>query len=214
MTTTTTDPASHSTVEFFFDPACPWTWITSRWLVDVAGQTGIDVQWHALSLGLLNAGSIEPTDEIPEKFRAGMATSAKALRIVERLAADRRNDDAGCFYTAFGTAMHVDGTEPGDDLLRGALGKAGLEEELASSGDDHDLDAAVTASHERSQSLVSGESGSPVISVDGSATFGPIVSPAPTGPDAMKLWEALRTLLSMPAFYELKRNRTGASDVS
>jgi len=200
--------ADAPTVEFFFDPACPWTWITSRWMVDVAEQAGIDVEWHALSLGLLNAGSLEPTDDTPEEFRPRLALSAKALRIVEQLASEGRNDEVGRFYTALGTAVHVDQQDADDGLLADALASAGIED-LQSVGDDHSLDDLVKASHERAQSLVSGDdTGSPVISVGGNAMFGPIVSPAPTGDEALKLWGSVQALIATPQFFELKRNRT------
>lgn len=201
-------PSAATTLEFFFDPVCPWTWLTSRWIVDVAGQTDIDVQWHALSLGLLNTGSLDVTDETPDPIRSLLPVSTKALRIVEHLGEQGRNADIGRFYTALGTALHVDHREPSDALLAGALEAAGIGD-VASVGDDVSLDAAVTASHDRAQSLLAGDTGSPVLSTDGAAIFGPIVSPAPTGAEALALWDAVQTLMSMPGFFELKRNRDG-----
>jgi len=206
-------PRAVPDVEFFFDPTCPWTWLTSRWIVDVAAQTGIDVQWHALSLGLLGSNSLHVTSETSEHLRPRLPLSTQALRVVEHLSAQDRNADVGRFYTALGTALHVDRREPSTEMVGEALRSAGVED-AASAADDADLDYAVEASHVRSQSLLPGDSGSPVISVDGEAIFGPIVSPTPTGPEALALWEAVRTLVSMPAFFELKRNREGPPKTS
>lgn len=200
-------------VEFFFDPICAWTWLTSRWLVDVAAQTGVEIRWHSLSLGLLRSDSLEPTSDTRNHLRPLVPLSTKALRIVEHLAAQDRNAEIGCFYTALGTALHVEKGEPTDALLADALTAAGLADAEPFST-NHDLDASIRASHERSQSLVVGDSGSPVLSIDGRAVFGPIVSPAPTGADALMLWEAVRTLASMPAFFELKRNREAPPQTS
>ncbi len=200
------DTATHvddDTVEFFFDPACPWTWITSRWIVDVAEQTGIDVQWHALSLALLNGGELEPNDKIADSLHGPLTQSLKVLRIIEHLASHGRNDDAGRLYTA----IHVQQEEADEALLIKALRTTGLED-LRSIGDDAALDDAVTASHERARSLVAGDTGSPVISLDGAAIFGPIVSPAPRGAEALELWRSVRSVLMMPAFFEVKRHRS------
>jgi 2-hydroxychromene-2-carboxylate isomerase len=199
-------PTGAPSVEFFFDPVCPWTWLTSRWLVDVADQTGIDVRWHALSLGMLTADCLYVTRETSEHLRPLLPLSRRALRVVEHLAAQGRNDDIARFYTAFGTALHVEREEPTDDLIMMALRVAGLEDEEPASG-DHALDRAVEVSHERSQSLLPGDTGSPILAIDGKATFGPIVSPSPTGRDALTLWDAVQTLVALPAFFELKRNR-------
>ncbi|MDQ6697685.1 MAG: DsbA family protein, partial [Actinomycetota bacterium] len=195
-------------VEFFFDPICPWTWLTSRWIVEVAAQTGIDVQWHALSLGLLSSDSLHVTSETSDHLRTRLPISTQALRVVEHLSGQDRNADIGRFYAVLGTALHVDRGEISTKMVVDALRTAGVED-AESAADDPALNAAVEASHARSQSLLAGDSGSPVISIDGKAIFGPIVSPAPTGPDALALWEAVRTLVAMPAFFELKRNRSG-----
>jgi 2-hydroxychromene-2-carboxylate isomerase len=197
------------TVDFFFDPICPWTWLTSRWLVDVARQTGLSVRWHALSLGLLNADSLHVTSETSDHLRPLLPTSTKALRVVSHLTAQNRNDDIARFYTALGNALHVERRTADDELLLGALADAGLADEEPASRDDR-LDRAITESHEHAQSLLAGDTGSPVIAIDGKAIFGPIVSPSPTGPDALVLWDAVQALVALPAFYELKRNREGA----
>lgn len=201
------------TVEFYFDPICPWTWLTSRWIVDVVEQTGIDVRWHALSLGLLTGSDLQPTSDTPEHLRPVLPLSTKALRVIAHLGERDRNADVGNFYTAVGTAFHVRREEPDDDLLIGALRVAGIED-LETVAGDPAADAAVEASHELAQSLLAGDSGSPVLSIDGKAIFGPIVSPAPTGSEALALWEAVQTLLTMPEFFELKRNRENAPETS
>src|SRR5688572_18061408 len=112
-------------VTFYFDPACPFTWLTSRWLTAVAPQRGLEVRWRAFSLSLLNG------DDVPADHRAPMAASSRALRLVEALRADRREDQVAAFYTELGTRTHEAGTPISDEIVAAAAAAAGVEKASA-----------------------------------------------------------------------------------
>lgn len=197
------------TARFSFDPSCPWTWRTSRWLVDVADQLGLDVEWRPLSLALLDeaAGA-----DIPEPYRSAHALGRRALRVVAALAAGP-DADAGAvprFYAELGRRLHDEGAATDDATLRAAASAAGVAAVLPAA-DDTSWDAAVRASHDAAMASVAhGDVGSPVLQPEagGPGVFGPILSPAPTGAAAVRVWEAVRTLAAEPGFSELKRGRT------
>jgi DSBA-like thioredoxin domain len=199
--TTTSDI---TTIDFYFDPVCPWTWLTSRWLVDAAGQRGIDVQWRSLSLGVLNAGK-----EIPEQFRAPMVAGQAAHRVIAALLADDRNDLVGAFYTEFGQQTFLGGQAPTVDVVRASAIAAGAEA-WVEAVDDDSWDAGVAASTHHSIGLAGPDVGSPIIAFGEplTAIFGPIVSPAPTGADALRLLDRVLDTSTIPGFFELKRGRT------
>ncbi len=199
-------------VTFHFDPVCPWTWLSSRWVLEVADQTGLEVTWQSFSLPLLNEGK-----EIPEQFQAGMEVSKQATRVVQHLADAGRNDDVGAFYTAIGTALHPGGAEKTPALVEQSLREAGLPDaqKLSEVALDPAADAAVKVAHERALELVGEDVGSPIIiTAAGNAIFGPVVSPVPKGDDAVAIWEASRTLADIATFHELKRGRGGGPDYS
>lgn len=191
---------------FSFDPSCPWTWRTSRWLVDVADQLGVEVEWRPLSLSLLGEG-----EEVPEP-RAAHELGHRALRVVAALGS---GPDAGAvrrFYDELGRRLHDEGAPAEDATLRAAAEAAGVAGALPAA-DDPSWDAAVRASHDEAMASVAhGDVGSPVLQPEagGPGVFGPIVTPAPTGEAAVRVWEAVRTLAAEPAFSELKRGRTSS----
>ncbi len=199
-------------VRFSFDAMCPWTWMTSRWLVDVAAQRELQVSWRPFSLAVLNEGKPIPPAllaAIPDIVER-QAIGVQILRIVQSLADAGRNDDIGRFYTEVGDRFHVGG----DPVTRGALddaaAAAGVTDHLAAA-DDESWDAPVRASTEEAVARTGPDVGSPVLVLDGPdrGVFGPIVSPPPQGEDAVRLWDALVTLHSLPSFLEIKRGRTG-----
>jgi len=204
-------------VHFSFDATCPWTWLTSRWLVDVADHRGLAVGWHSLSLAVLNEGKPFPPEQLaavpdlPDRQALGVGV----LRVVESLREAGRNDDAGRLYTEFGLRLHAQGLAPEPGLLAGAAAAAGVEDHLAAA-DDESWDAPVRASTEDAVARGGPDVGSPVLVLDGheGGAFGPIVSPPPQGEDAVRLWDALVTLHSLPTFYEIKRGRTGPPDLT
>jgi 2-hydroxychromene-2-carboxylate isomerase len=185
-------------VTFWFDPSCPFTWRTSRWLRGVTAARGQRVDWRVMSLGILHEGK-----EIPEQFREPMAQSRRAQRLL--LAAGERRGD---LYTEIGVRVHEMGRPMDDGVLTEALAAAGLPGDLIASADDDALDTAVRESHEAGQKRAGTESGSPVVALgDGPGFFGPVVVPVPEGESAEKLYDALRLLSAVPEFSELKRAR-------
>lgn len=190
-------------VTFFFDPACPWTWLTSRWLVDAAGQTGTFVHWRSLSLGVLNAGN-----EIPEAYRAPMEAAREVHRVIAALRADRRNDLVGLLYTEYGARTFHDGVPGSVELLREVLDAVGAGAWATAIGDER-WDGEIASSTAEAVDLAGPDIGSPVLAwgdpVRG--VFGPIVSPPPTGEDAVALLEHTIALRDLPGVYEVKRGR-------
>lgn len=192
-----------TTIEFWFDPACPFTWATSRWARELAGEGQADVRWKVMSLAILNEGN-----EMPEQYREGMARSWQAIRVLVA-AGERAGDDAvGPLYEALGRRIHEEGRQVDAALVGEALAEAGLPADLAEAMDDATLDDAVRRSHAEGQERVGADAGSPVTAYDGGpGYFGPVVAPTPTGQDARTLLEALVAVSKVPSFSELKRSR-------
>jgi 2-hydroxychromene-2-carboxylate isomerase len=193
-------------VRFYFDPACPWTWVTSRWLLEVARQRPVHVEWRSLSLVILNEGG-----EVPHRYRIGRL----AHRVIEALRSTGRNDDVGGLYREYGRRVHVGGRRPSTEVVREAVKAAGLDD-VAGAVDDPSWDEAVRRSHEEAQEIAGPDAGSPVVFREavGRGTFGPILSPSPVGADAVRLWDAYVTLGDLAHFYELKRPRGGEPEIS
>jgi 2-hydroxychromene-2-carboxylate isomerase len=195
-------PASPTPVEFFFDPGCPFTWLTSRWLTEVAEAGVATVTWRLMSLSVLNEGT-----EIPEQFREGVRQGARALRVLAAAQEHGGNEAVARLYTALGTRRHEKG-EPGDDAsIAAAVAEAGLPGSVAAAVDDEARDAVVRAEHEASQAAVGDTAGSPVTALRGRGFFGPVVAPTPTGDEALALFEAVRSVAGVPGFSELKTRR-------
>jgi 2-hydroxychromene-2-carboxylate isomerase len=189
---------------FYFDPVCPFTWRTSRWLVGVAAKRDVTVQWRAFSLSILNGGNT------PEQYRPMMAAGGRALRLVEALAADNRNADVGAFYTELGTRTHEAGVPMSDDIVAAAAEAAGLEDVKAIL-DDPSWDEAVRASHEKAFGSAGPDIGSPVLWIEGAprGVHGPILGldAVPDQAEALAIWDAVVPLARSGTFFELKRGR-------
>ncbi|MPY94569.1 MAG: hypothetical protein GEV08_16365 [Acidimicrobiia bacterium] len=200
----TTQGPGQGLVEYFFDPVCPWTWNTSRWLVEVAPAEGFDITWRSLSLTVLNRDR-----EVPEARLAAMKASHAALRLVEALRAAGRGAQVGDFYTELGRRFHHDDAPRSLDEVRAAAQASGVGER-AEALEDTSWDAKIEASVDEAQSLAGKDVGSPILAIGTPRRgfFGPIVSPPPTGADALVLWRAVRDLASLPGFTELKQGRT------
>lgn len=170
------------TVSFYFDPICPWTWITSRWLVEVADQRDVKVDWRSLSLAELNGG----VDRMPSEYQAAGRFSMGALRMLEAMRASGNGDRIGAFYTELGTRLHVEGEMFGPELLQRAATAAGLADYLDAVQDPR-WDEAVAESTATAMDLAGPDVGSPVIQADGEGRgfHGPVVSPAPQGEAAL-----------------------------
>lgn len=189
-------------VTFHFDPVCPWSWQTSRWLIAVAAERDLTVHWRPFSLGLLS------TEPPPAEYREPMAASAKALRLVEALQAAGRNADAGRFYTELGTRNFVKQSPMTDGLVREAAEAAGVDD-LAGALDDPSWDAAVRDSHTTAFEAAGPDIGSPVLRIEGvrRGLHGPIVSELSDQAESLAIWDAVEPLLRSPAFFEVKRGR-------
>jgi 2-hydroxychromene-2-carboxylate isomerase len=202
----TTNARTH--VDFWFDPLCPWAWITSRWVLEVEKVRDISVTWNVMSLAVLNEGR-----ELPEQYVSMMAKAWGPVRVC--IAAREHTDDLLPLYTALGTRIHHDKVELDDlKLLLGALEEAGLPESLVDAATDASLDEALRAEHHRGMDPVGMDVGTPVLHVDGTAFFGPVLSRIPRGEDAGKVWDGAVLLAGFPHFYELKRTRTEGPDFS
>ncbi|MEU6080800.1 DsbA family protein [Streptomyces sp. NPDC047108] len=198
-------------VDFWFDPLCPWAWLTSRWMLEVEKVRPVEVRWHVMSLAVLNENK---TEELPEAYREMMATHAWGpVRVA--IAAEQKfgNDVLGPLYTALGTRFHNRGEGPTPEAVAGALKDAGLPAELADFATSTEYDTELRASHREGIELVGEDVGTPVIALPGAdgeriAFFGPVVTPAPKGEAAAKLWDGTLMVASTPGFFEIKRTRT------
>lgn len=197
-------------VDFWFDPLCPWAWMTSRWMLEVEKVRDVEVRWHVMSLSVLNEDKI---DELPEEYRELLEKGWGPVRVV--IAAQQKHGDkiVGPLYTALGTRFHNQGEGPTREAVLGALQDVGLPSELADFADSDVYDAELRASHKEGIDKVGQDVGTPVIAVPGAdgeqiAFFGPVVTPAPKGEEAAKLWDGTLLVASIPGFYEIKRTRT------
>jgi hypothetical protein len=189
-------------VSFFFDPVCPWTWRSSRWLTTVAEARGLDVAWRPLSLWVVNDG---PDEEHGDELEV----SQRALRLVEHLGRDGRQADVAAFYTALGELAHEAGFAFDDGLLVQAVRGAGLTADGAAL-DDRGLDGGVRASTEEALAAAGPGVGSPVMTVPGAlrGLHGPVLRAVPDKPEALTLWGALEPLFRLDDFFEIKRGRS------
>lgn len=192
-----------SPVEFWFDPICPFTWITSRWVTDVAEARGYDVMWNPFSLKILNEGLDEDPDaeENAQGHRMG--------RVVEAVRTASGQQQLASLYTAIGERLHLHGRTDIDAVLADALAEVGLPGDIISAADRTDADAGLRASTDRVLEMVGRGVGIPIIAVDGIAFFGPVFTSRPHGEQALDLWDAYVTLTRFPRFFELKREITG-----
>lgn len=204
MTATTPSPASTASVEMWFDPSCPWAWMTSRWLLQVQQVRDIEVTWSVMSLWVLNEGR----EGISPEYAAMMQRARGPVRVVVAAARDHGPDVVLPLYTALGHRIHVEGRDDVDRIVREALAEVGLPADLARHADSDEVDALVRSGHARAIDLVGDDVGTPVIAVEGVAFFGPVVSPAPRGEAAGRLWDGCVLVAGTPGFFELKRSRT------
>lgn len=196
-------------ISFWFDPTCPWTWITSRWLVAAADAAGITIEWRTLSLASLNAGK-----EMTERFWAPRGAAWALQRVVEAMRAAGESAEVGALYAAAGRRFFVEDTPPTPEVVDELLVESGAER-WCSAAHDPSWDEVIAAETRAAMSLAGPDVGSPILSWGDPtvAVFGPIVSPAPQGTAALELLRHVVGLASTPGFSELKRGRTVAPDV-
>lgn len=193
--------------DFWFDPLCPFAWITSRWILEVTKVRDIEVQWHVMSLPYLNAEK-----DIPDDYREMLAPAWGPVRVL--IAAQQRHGDDVLLpmYTAFGERIHHDKHPIDRELITQVVEAVGLEPELVDAMDDPSYDAAVIKSHHQGMDPVGDDVGTPTIHINGAAFFGPVLSRIPRGEDAGRIWDGAVVIASYPYFFELKRSRTGELD--
>ncbi|MFD5894110.1 MULTISPECIES: DsbA family protein [unclassified Streptomyces] len=204
------ETSARTPVDFWFDPICPWAWMTSRWMLEVEKVRNVEVNWHVMSLAVLNEDKL---DELPEQYREGMKAAWAPVRVVTAAQQLHGDEVVGKLYTALGTRIHNGGEGNERATIVAALADVGLPADLIDYADKDTYDTELRASHKEGIDKVGQEVGTPVIAVPGSdgeqiAFFGPVVTPAPKGEEAAQLWDGTLMVASIPGFYEIKRTRT------
>lgn len=210
--------ATPTRVDLYFDPACPFAWVTSRWLHEVAGHRPLTIRTHPIGQHLVNAGR-----DLSAAYRRLLDRSPAAARVLAATSAKHGDDVADALYTAFGEAMFTDAnyelvmnsrrlvdrwSVALRDAIAKALAEAGLDAGLATVADSAAFDDRLLANQRRAEALVGDAVGTPLLQVGGAAMFGPILTAIPRGQDALELFDAVRRLIGYPRFFELKRTLT------
>jgi predicted DsbA family dithiol-disulfide isomerase len=196
------DNTDRDVADFWFDPLCPWAWLTSRWMLEVENVRPVTTRWHVMSLAVLN----ENKEGLSEEYRRGLERAWGPVRVC--IAAEQRMGEKVLLplYTALGNRIHLEQRRD-DDVIADALAEAGLPEDLVTAAESTEYDDALRASHHEGMDPVGYDVGTPVIHVAGIAFFGPVVTPTPRGEDAGRLWDGVRLVAATEGFYELKRSR-------
>ena len=195
---------TRETADFWFDPLCPWAWITSRWMVEVEKVRPVQTVWHVMSLAQLNSGR----DDLPEEYRERMKAAWGPVRVCAAAAQLQGDAVLGPLYTALGTRFHNQKLPRDRETMVEALIEVGLPGSLVDAAESTEYDDLVKSSHQAGIDQVGIEVGTPIINVGGNAIFGPVVTPIPRGEAAGRLWDGVVLVTSTDGFFELKRSRT------
>ncbi len=209
---------SEPDLEFFFDPVCPWAWITSRWVEEVRGQRAYDVRWRFISLKLLNATNT--ADWYSDQYKRWHAMGHEALRVAARIDAELGNDAVGRFYATLGVEGHNKGRRDDfagstESFVGEVLGLAGLDRGLVAAAFDESWDAVIAADTDTALERTGRDVGTPILTfhpggADEGSFFGPVIARIPRGAEALRLWDAVEVVATTPGVAELKRSNRSA----
>ena len=191
------------TADFWFDPLCPWAWITSRWMLQVEEVRDVRTNWHVMSLAVLNEGR----DDLPERYQDLMKKALGPVRVCIAAEEAKGPDVLLPLYTAIGNRIHLEQRREDPGIIVEALEEVGLPADLAAAADSTEFDVALRKSHHEGRDPVGYDVGTPVIHLGGLAFFGPVVTPAPKGEAAGRLWDGVLLVAGTEGFFELKRSR-------
>jgi 2-hydroxychromene-2-carboxylate isomerase len=198
---------SRERADFWFDPRCPFAWITSRWMLEVVQVRPVDVEWHVMSLAYLNEEK-----QVSDSYRESLRTAWGPVRVCMAAEEAHGREALLPLYTAMGTLIHVEKRDADKEMAVAALEQAGLPARLVDAWDDTAYDDRIKKSHHEGMDAVGDDVGTPTIHFEGTAFFGPVITKAPRGEEAGKLWDGVLAVASYPLFFEIKRARTAQLD--